>query len=452
MVGKKRKKEQENNSPKKLTPWQIEHLKYQEELASNNDEEVVNHADSNQLEETIIEVEDDFEDTESEKELEKWSVTEAGYKTFKLSTEAELDKEIDDSVKKIKDLPKAISFADKLPKMKERRKKRLKKRLLIVVGLFITLVLGLLYYISPLSKVGTVKVVGNEKIASEHVISAVGLDKGKFIWDAYFDKKAFEKAKKDNPRINSVERKMIGLNGLKLIVTEYPEVAYVKENNQLFPVLESGAIIRENVVKPENKFPLMVNFKEGEVLKAFVEKFYIVSNDVKKNIKEIHAAPTKNNPYLVTIYMEDGNEILASARDYFEKINYYPSIAKQMTENGVVDMEAGVFSKSYATIAAEEATKKANEAAEKVANGEVVAPDNGNVKDQVTKDDSVSGMGYDKWLEKLQEGDIQDIINGKDETLDENQNLEEETTSPDQEPVDPVADQPVNPEAENVIY
>lgn len=417
MVGRKRKnkEKQDDQMPKELTPWQIEKLKYREELEAEAAREDVS-------DEAITPIDDEESvplETEEQEPVDKWVLDESGRKTFKLTTDAELDKEIDNSLKKFKELPKNISFADKLPKMKERRKKHLKKRLLTIVGIFTTLALGLLYYVSPLSKVGEIKVVGNEKLASEHVINAMDLNDKKFIWDAYFDKKAMAKAKKENPRINAIERKLTGIRSLKLIVTEYPEVAYVKNENSLFPVLENGTVIEENVVKPENKFPLLVNFKVGEVLTAFAEKIYIVSSEVKSNIKEIHATPSKNNPYLITIYMNDGNEILASTRDYYEKINYYPSIAKQMDENGLVDMEAGVFSKSYATIAAEQAAKKLAADAEKIANGATVAPETGNVKDQVAKEDAASGMGYDKWLEKLQDGEIEDIISGTADTSSE---------------------------------
>lgn len=189
--------------PKELTPWQIEKLKYREELEAEAAREDVS-------DEAITPIDDEESvplETEEQEPVDKWVLDESGRKTFKLTTDAELDKEIDNSLKKFKELPKNISFADKLPKMKERRKKHLKKRLLTIVGIFTTLALGLLYYVSPLSKVGEIKVVGNEKLASEHVINAMDLNDKKFIWDAYFDKKAMAKAKKENPRINAIERK-----------------------------------------------------------------------------------------------------------------------------------------------------------------------------------------------------------------------------------------------------
>lgn len=443
VVRKNRQKKSGNEWPKELTPWQIENLKYQKEMAeakalaeekgtTDLTDEVQSHAEG---EEKLVVTNGKDSETSSEEEEtaiedQQWEVTESGQKRFKLSTEAELDQEIEGSVKKIKDLPKSLSFADKLPKMKESRQQRLKKRLIILLSLFSILVFLLLYYVSPLSKVRTVKVVGNDKVASESVVSSLQLHRKEFIWAAYFDKDMLTNVKKENQRINTIDRKLIGINGLKIIVTEHADVAYLKSGEKLLAVLDDGTIVKENVMQPDNKYPVMIGFKEGKVLKAFAEKFYIVSSEVKDNIKEIHATPSKVNPYLFTIYMDDGNEILASTRDYYEKINYYPNIAKQMPENGLVDMEAGVFSKSYATIAAEEAAKKKAIEDEKLAKGEILEPDTGTVKDKITKEDSVSGLGYDKWLEKLKEGDVADIL----------------TTPVDKESeteVDPQLDQPV---------
>lgn len=437
MVGRKKnngKIEKNKAEPKELTPWQIENMKYQKELAEQRAARLAEEAgviDGAKETQKLLVTEEITTDEVEEKAVveetddNKWNLSEKGHKTFKLSNEEKLDKEIDESVKKLKELPKSISFADKLPKMKEKRKQRLKKRLIIIISLFATLVLLLLYYVSPMSKVRNIKVVGNDKVASERVVSSLHLNDQSFIWDAYFDEAMLKTAKEENQRINKIERKLIGINGLKIIVTEHADVAYLKEGENLYPVLDNGTIVKENTLKPENKYPVMIGFKEDKVLKAFAEKFYIISDEVKKNIKEIHSTPSKINPYLFTIYMDDGNEILASTRDYYEKLNYYPGIAAKMPENGLVDMEAGIFSKSYETIAAEEAAKKAEENAVKAANGEAVNDSEKTLKDQVTKENSVSGLGYDKWLEKLQEGDIEGILATPTKSTDES---EEEST------------------------
>lgn len=437
MVGRKKnngKIEKNKAEPKELTPWQIENMKYQKELAEQRAARLAEEAGvidgANETQKLLVTEEITTDEVEEKAVVEetddnKWNLSEKGHKTFKLSNEEKLDKEIDESVKKLKELPKSISFADKLPKMKEKRKQRLKKRLIIIISLFATLVLLLLYYVSPMSKVRNIKVVGNDKVASERVVSSLHLNDQSFIWDAYFDEAMLKTAKEENQRINKIERKLIGINGLKIIVTEHADVAYLKEGENLYPVLDNGTIVKENTLKPENKYPVMIGFKEDKVLKAFAEKFYIISDEVKKNIKEIHSTPSKINPYLFTIYMDDGNEILASTRDYYEKLNYYPGIAAKMPENGLVDMEAGIFSKSYETIAAEEAAKKAEENAVKAANGEAVNDSEKTLKDQVTKENSVSGLGYDKWLEKLQEGDIEGILATPTKSTDES---EEEST------------------------
>lgn len=341
---------------KPLTPWQKENKKYLGLLDENGES----------IEE--LNTTDEVEEIEEKASLKK-------------SSFFTRDKE------SIKELPKSISYADKLPRMKENRKKRLTKRLIAILSFFGITAAGMIYYVSPLSKLNKVEVVGNDKVSNERVAEAIKVIKDDHIWSVYSDPTLPDSIKKNNPQIRQAEIKLSGINNLKVIVKEYKEVAYQRVDNQLFPVLENGDIIQEREVNPDNSFPILIDFKKGKSLDSFVKNYHKIDKKVNDMIKEIHATPSKSNQYLMTLYMKDGNEILASTKDYFEKLNYYPQISDEMEEKGVVDMEAGVFSRSFESIEREKvekiiSDKSTADVEESLSNEETLTDGNDTKKDQ----------------------------------------------------------------------
>ena len=78
--------------------------------------------------------------------------------------------------------PKNGSFLERLPNIKHERNRRLVKRSLILIGLFSIPALLLLYYISPLAKLGGVSIKGNEKISTEIIEKELNFSVGDNLW------------------------------------------------------------------------------------------------------------------------------------------------------------------------------------------------------------------------------------------------------------------------------
>lgn len=259
--------------------------------------------------------------------------------------------------KELKDLPKSKSFADKLPKLKETRKKRLQRRLTILVGSFGLAALGMIYYVSPLSNLDQIIVEGNEHVSDESVAYATKLTRKDRIWTALFKPGTEKKIKAANPRVKTVKVGLTHFNSLKLTVTEFKEVAYIKDKDILHPVLENGKILNETSEVIEPDYPILIGFTEGVTLDHLLEKYPEVDAEIRSNIEEIKSTPEKRNKYLMTIKMADGNQILTSSKDYYTKINYYPEVAAKLEDKGVIDMEAGVYFTSYEALKKQETTE-----------------------------------------------------------------------------------------------
>ena len=372
----------ETPTPKVLTPWQQEHQRYLAEKKKREAELAAEIKVETEVEGTSEDSETDGTDEKTEKSFKVVESTEGTFLVMDETTEdsqATKDKTTKESQRKkkqrrekedvkfktVKDLPKSKSFADKLPKLKKTRKKRLQKRLVVIVGVFSLAAIGMIYYVSPLSYLNKVQVVGNTNVSDESIIASTQLTSDERIWSALFNQSTVGKVEKANPRIKSAKVSLAQLNNLKVTIEEYKEVAYVNEKDTLHPVLENGKILNETSEVIEVDHPVLSGFTEGEGLDEVLTHFNEIDQPIRENIKEIKSTPVKRNKYLITFKMNDGNEIIASSKDYYTKINYYPKVVAEMKDKGVVDMEAGIFASTYDAIKKEkeEASKKEKEEA-----------------------------------------------------------------------------------------
>lgn len=277
-----------------------------------------------------------------------------------------------------KNLPKKISFADKLPKLKTYRQKQLRKKLFPVFLVFGLGVIISLYYISPLSRLDTVVVAGNATVPKEAIVQATSLKKNMDFWQARLDQDIPTEIKQELPRIKSVKVSTTHLNSVKLTVEEYDEVAYVKTKQGYQLVLEDGTLERSviNDQKLNQTYPILIGFKSNKMRVKLIQMYNQISPSIQKKIKEIHYTPTKKNQEKITLYMKDDNQVIGSIFDLNDKIGYYPEVVKEMEKNGdipgVVDMIVGIYSYSLETKEKEELEKK--EADKEKEDNEAVQP------------------------------------------------------------------------------
>ncbi|WP_326716872.1 cell division protein FtsQ/DivIB [Vagococcus jeotgali] len=220
--------------------------------------------------------------------------------------------------------------------------KTLVRRLSFILISLTLAVLVTLYIISPLSKLDRIVLSGLEHGSPEEVIATSDLQTGKSLWPQYFDRQAeMSRIVKKNKRIKSADLKLKKLNQFYVTITEYQTVAIVKNKETSYPVLENGKVVEEAVRESDNKYPVLLNFEEGESLDAFLKAYQTFSPDLKGKIIDIESLATKTNPFRVKFKMKDGNEVIGLSPTIADKMVFYDKIAREMKENGVIDMEAG---------------------------------------------------------------------------------------------------------------
>lgn len=330
-----KKELEEKPKQENLTPWQLANMEYLKQRAIENGETEAQPQKSEQPTETSSA----SEPANTENEMAEEKEDEVDVTVIK-----EVEEEPDKG-------PKNGSFLERLPNIKHERNRRLMRRSSILIVLFSIPALLLLYYISPLGKLGGVSIKGNEKISTEIIKKELNFTVGDNLWSQYFDRKDnVKKLKKQELQIEDAEVHIDGFNHFEVQIKEYPEVAYLESNGKYSPVIANGKIIPVEVEKSDGELPILESFTGSKRILKVLEGYKKLTEEVKQGISQIKYAPTSENKELLEIFMNDGNKVLVSINDFGSKMKYYPQIAKEMNDKetkGVVDMEAGIYSYPY---------------------------------------------------------------------------------------------------------
>ena len=299
-----------------LTPWQKEHLLYLE--SQGIDPEIAEEPETEILLDKTL---DSFED------------------------EAPNEKDEGNSQSTI---DKPFSFSDHLPNFKAYRDKKLRKRLLILVVIFLVPLLGSLYYISPLSKVSEVVVAENPLTPKEALIESSQIVKNERLWPQFFARQRITTAiEKANPMVKKATITLQQCNQLHLHVEEYSESAYLVKGNDYLPILENGTILQEPRKEVTKGRVIVENFTDETLILETLKQYKELPEEIQDAISQITYAPSKNNEELLTIFMNDGNQVIVGISKLADHMKYYLQVAKEMSEKGVIDMEVGIYSYPY---------------------------------------------------------------------------------------------------------
>lgn len=220
------------------------------------------------------------------------------------------------------------------------------------LALYGSLTIGLMatgYLISPYGKVRDVYIEGESAVPDQLVLDASQITRRQTVIGTVLSEAAIAAdIIAALPQVKDIQVNWQGLNDISIAVEDYETIAYLSHVNKYQSVLENGVILNDAHDLPIGNNPLLANFEQGPILNEFITAFQEVSEDVQNSISEIHYAGTKTNPYKISLYMNDGNQVLANINDFSRKIGYYPNIVKTLDgKKGVLDMEVGVFFKPF---------------------------------------------------------------------------------------------------------
>lgn len=244
-------------------------------------------------------------------------------------------------------MEKVIDIEDRIPTLKARRRRRTNKKFSILLFLFISTILIVLYFQSTYSKIQTIKVDGASLVSQDKYKEQSSLEIGDSMWS--FREKNIVDIVEQNDWVESVKVKRKGLTGIHIEIDEYNRVAFEENGNKLDIILENGSYLHtEGQVLPIDG-PLFTGFKDEKVRKRMIKELNKLDKEVLHTISQINYTPTENDALSIQMYMNDGNEVKAIIPSFAEKMNFYPSIVSQLEPDvkGIIDLEVGTFFQSY---------------------------------------------------------------------------------------------------------
>ncbi|MFD1415497.1 cell division protein FtsQ/DivIB [Oceanobacillus jeddahense] len=241
-----------------------------------------------------------------------------------------------------------VSIEDRIPKLKQARKKKANRRLIFYLSVFFLLIAIIVYLQSPWSEIRSIEVNGNVFLTDEYIIDESGLTEGNNIWSMNGSSAATEI--EEDPVIEQASISRSFPSTVVIEVEEQPILGYVQDGREFYPVLADGQVIQQNGQGSISNAPLITGFNEDQLTELAT-----AMNDVRPSIfnmiSEIERKESEEDEdkLLIRLYMSDGFLVEGSADQMLDKLDYYPSIVTQLEEgdSGIIHIGVGVYFESF---------------------------------------------------------------------------------------------------------
>lgn len=215
----------------------------------------------------------------------------------------------------------------------------------LLKGIFIVCAGWSLYFISPLSKVSEIEVVGLEQVPIELVQEKDGIVKGQSIWTVLANRyKTAESLKEASPKIKNASVELLAWNKMRLNIEGNPAVGYYRSEDNSYELLADGQVVETENNLSSKDYPELVQFTQENQYQSLAKQLNKVSSAIIKEIAQIQYPNDSKNHLKIYLKMKDGNRVIGTLKDIGDKLPYYPSISKQLNgKKGTVDMEVGIY-------------------------------------------------------------------------------------------------------------
>lgn len=242
-------------------------------------------------------------------------------------------------------MDKVIDIEERIPTLRERRRKRTNRKFLALLFIFLILLVALIYSQSKYSKIQTITVTGASIYGEDHYIEASKLVAGNSMWS--FNSNQTEQAISELEWVETAAVEKKWLTGVEIAVSEFPAIGYLEQENGYQKLLSNGYAV-ELPVEAVNG-PVFTNVENPETRLELSSQLEQLDPEVANMLSQLIVTEGDSTSANVTLYMTDGNEIRAKLDSLAEKLVYYPSLIAQLKDGqkGVFDMEVGITFRSY---------------------------------------------------------------------------------------------------------
>lgn len=234
--------------------------------------------------------------------------------------------------------------------LKEKRAKRRKRQKQIQYSVFgvllFIIILILIYMFTPLSKISSVEISGNNNTSKNTINKAINVKDNSRMY-TYSTTNAQNKLE-ESTLINSAEVKKHFPNKLTVKVSEKQIVALTKKKDKYVPVLEDGTELEDYDGNPTDNGPILEGFekdKKEKIIQALSE----MPAKVRGMIAEIKFDPQENAQNQIKLFTTDDIQILGNLNTIGKKMKYYPQMSQSLERDesgklkkaGYIDLSVG---------------------------------------------------------------------------------------------------------------
>ncbi|HSJ37186.1 MAG TPA: FtsQ-type POTRA domain-containing protein [Planococcus sp. (in: firmicutes)] len=242
-------------------------------------------------------------------------------------------------------MDKVIDIEERIPTLRERRRKRTNRKFMALLFIFLILLAALIYSQSKYSKIQTISVTGASLYGEEQYIDASKLAAGDSMWS--FNSNETEQAISELEWVEGAAVDKRWLTGVEIAITEFPSIGYLEKENGYQKLLANGHAVELPVETVDG--PVFTNFENPDTRLELSAQLEQLNPQVSNMLSQLILTDGDSSSANVTLYMTDGNEIRGKLNSLAEKLIYYPSLIAQLEDGqkGVFDMEVGITFRSY---------------------------------------------------------------------------------------------------------
>ncbi|MGW7977437.1 FtsQ-type POTRA domain-containing protein [Staphylococcus xylosus] len=234
--------------------------------------------------------------------------------------------------------------------LKEKRAKRRKRQKQIQYSVFgvllFIIILILIYMFTPLSKISSVEISGNDNTSKNAINRAINVKDNSRMY-TYSTTNAQNKLE-ESTLIKSAEVKKHFPNKLTVKMSEKKIVALTKKKDKYVPVLEDGTELEDYDGNATDNGPILEGFekdKKEKIIQALSE----MPAKVRGMIAEIKFDPQENAQNQIKLFTTDDIQILGNLNTIGKKMKYYPQMSQSLERDesgelkkaGYIDLSVG---------------------------------------------------------------------------------------------------------------
>ena len=199
---------------------------------------------------------------------------------------------------------------------------------------------------TPLSKISSVEIKGNDNVSKSAINKAIDVKDNSRMY-TYSTSKATDKLK-ENKLIKSAKITKQMPNKLTVEISENQIVGMTKKKDNYVPILENGTELKNYDGNATDDGPILVGFEKEEKEKIINELAKMPAN-VRGMIAEIKYDPQENLQNQIKLFTSDDIQILGNLNTIANKMKYYPQMSQslerdesgELKKSGYIDLSVG---------------------------------------------------------------------------------------------------------------